>query len=389
VSATLPLTSGSRPFTYHRNISGGLFAPNEDRMTPRQRVLTALQRGQPDRVPWIEGGFDERMQVRIMDGRTDFTPGELCRALGMDGFGFSFPSGTTGTTQWQQKTPAELKESYYFPKKISFDFRPPWIAEMGVDANGRAFVKRGLLVDRDALALFDEYLPDPDHAARYEQVARWIEQYREDFAVYAGIRLGTASTIESMGLDVFALALYDDPDLVKEVHRRYAEWCVRVVENLNKLDFDYYWAADDIADTKAPWVNLEMYEEFIYPYQKMVADAMRKPWAYHSDGNLFPVLDGLLRLGMNAIHPIQPSAMDLGKMKAQYGRRVCIIGNIDLDYTLTLGPPEGVEREVKERIAAAGKGGGYIISSGNSITDYCKPGNVWAMASAVKKYGQY
>jgi uroporphyrinogen-III decarboxylase len=138
-----------------------------------------------------------------------------------------------------------------------------------------------------------------------------------------------------------------------------------------------------------PWVNMEMYEEFFKPYQKLVADAIRKPWAFHSDGNLFPILDGLVTLGMNAIHPIQPAAMDIGRMKKEYGQKVCLIGNIDLDYTLTLGPPEGVDKEVKERIEVAGKGGGYIISSANSLTDYCKTENVWAMANAVKKYGKY
>jgi uroporphyrinogen decarboxylase len=96
-----------------------------------------------------------------------------------------------------------------------------------------------------------------------------------------------------------------------------------------------------------------------------------------------------LKLGMSAIHPIQPAAMDIGKMKAQYGSRVCLIGNIDLDYTLTLGTPEEVDREVQERIAVAGKGGGYIISSANSLTDYCKTENVWAMSKALQKYGKY
>jgi len=64
-------------------------------------------------------------------------------------------------------------------------------------------------------------------------------------------------------------------------------------------------------------------------------------------------------------------------------------GNIDLDYTLTLGAPEEVDREVKERIATVGAGGGYIITSANSLTDYCKTENVWAMANAIKKYGKY
>ncbi|MBI4969964.1 MAG: hypothetical protein HZC25_17755 [Rhodospirillales bacterium] len=358
-------------------------------MTPRERVMMALRGGQPDRVPWVEGEFEEALQVRLMGGRTDYTPGELCRALGMDGFGFHFPIGGDLAIKPPPDRTRSTHDDYYFPQAITFDFTPPWIAEMGRDSEGRAFVHKGLLVDRDSLALFDSYLPDPDHPARYETAARWIERYREDYAVFARIRLGTASLIESMGLDVFAYALYDDPDLVKEIHRRFSDWSLRVLEHLNRLDFDFFWVADDLADTKAPWVNLEMYDEFLYPYQKVVADAIRKPWVLHSDGNLFPILDGLLKLGMNAIHPIQPSAMDLGKMKDQYGSRVCLIGNIDLDYTLTRGTPAEVHAEVKERIAAAATGGGYILSSGNSLTDYCKIDNVWAMAHALKKYGPY
>ena len=359
-------------------------------MTPRERVMSALLRGQPDRVPWLEGSFDERLQTRIMGGRTDFTPGELCRALGMDGFGYRFPSDGVSLPRQALQAPRTAKEAFYFPRKISFDFGPPWIAEISVEQSGRTFIKKGLLTDRDSLKLFDEFLPDPDHPARYEQVAKWIESYREDYAVFARVRLGTANTIESMGLDVFSLMLFDDPDLVKEIHRRFSEWTVRVVENLNKLDFDFYWAFDDHADTRMPWVDMEMYAEFFHPYQKLVADAMKeKPWAFHSDGNLFPILDGLLKLGMDAIHPIQPSAMDIGRMKAQYGSRVCLIGNIDLDYTLTRGTPDEVEREVRERIEVAGAGGGYIMSSANSLTDYCKAENVRAMAKALQQFGTY
>jgi uroporphyrinogen decarboxylase len=357
-------------------------------MTPKQRVMTALHRGQPDQVPWVEAGIEEGLQIQVMGGRTDFTPGELCRTLGLDGFGYQFPSGGLAGYSQAYQTPKSAKEAFYFPNKIDFSARPPWIAEMGMEPSGRTFVKKGLLVDRDALRLFDDFLPDPDHPARYEQMAKWLEEYREDYAVFAGIRLGTATTIESMGLDVFSLMMYDDPDLVKEIHRRFSEWTVRVLKNLNELDFDFYWVADDQADTKMPWIDMAMYDEFLFPYQKMVADAIKKPWIFHSDGNIFPLLDGLLKLGMDAIHPIQPSAMDIGRMKAQYGQRVCIVGNIDLDYTLTLGPPEGVDREVKERIAVAGVGGGYILSSANSLTDYCKIDNVWAMSAALKKYGK-
>jgi uroporphyrinogen-III decarboxylase len=73
-------------------------------------------------------------------------------------------------------------------------------------------------------------------------------------------------------------------------------------------------------------------------------------------------------------------------VKREYGDRLCIVGNIDLHYTLTRGTPEEVEAEVKERIETVGRGGGYMISSANSLTSYCKVENVRAMAAAIRKY---
>lgn len=359
-------------------------------MKPRERVLAALKRGIPDRVPWLEISIDETLQIRIM-GRADFTPGELCAKLGMDGFGYRFPIGGEATAgPVMMHAGSGFKERYYYPQKVTFDFSPPFIAEMGsTPETGRAFVRRGLLTSEDSLRLFDEYLPDPDHPARYEQVAKWIARYKGDYAVFARIRLGSSSMLESIGLMEFAYKVYDQPDFVKEVHRRFSEWSARVVEHLNRMDFDFYVTGDDLADSKSPWMSPEMFQEFFLPYQRIVVRAMKKPWVHHSDGNLLVILDDLLSLGMCGIHPIQPRAMDINRVKETYGNRVCILGNIDLDYTLTLGTPEDVEEEVRERIAHVGQGGGYIITSANSLPDYCKAENILAMARAIKKYGMY
>src|ERR1017187_4973262 len=186
-------------------------------MTPKERVMTALRRGQPDQVPWVECSIDERLQIQIMGGRTDYTPGELCRTLGMDGFGHRLPVIGVGSGSQKGQSANSAKDTYYYPNKITFDFQPPWIAEMNVDPSGRSFIKKGLLTDRNSLKLFDEFLPDPDHPARYEQIAKWIEQYREDYAVFARIRLGTANTIESMAIDVFSLMLYRSEEHTSEL----------------------------------------------------------------------------------------------------------------------------------------------------------------------------
>ncbi|HEX9014850.1 MAG TPA: uroporphyrinogen decarboxylase family protein [Chloroflexota bacterium] len=365
-----------------------------DELTPRERVLAFLRHEVPDRVPWAESGIDLDLQAKIM-GTIEFEPAELCRKLGMDAFGGGFLKsvqipGNPGITDGQTTWTTEDFDSYYYPTSITFDFVPPWIAEMGIgESTGRSYVKKGLLTSRESLALFDRYLPDPDHPARYERVARWIDRYREEFAVFARLRLGSASTLESMGIDVFGYMLYDDPDLIHEVHGRFSEWSAKVVRHLNELDFDFYWVADDVAANNGPFMSPKAFREFFMPHMKSVANEIKRPWIYHSDGNLSALMPDLLTLGMNAIHPIQPSVMEIGQVKREYGDRVGLVGNIDLDYTLTRGTPEEVDAEVRERIQQAAPGGGYMISSANSLTDYCKLENVFAMAQAVQEYGRY
>lgn len=133
----------------------------------------------------------------------------------------------------------------------------------------------------------------------------------------------------------------------------------------------------------------KVFREFFLPHMKEVAKTIKKPWVFHSDGNISLILDDLMELEMDALHPIQPDVMDIGEIKKKYGDRLCIIGNIDLHYTLTRGSPEEVDSEVKERILTAGPGGGYIISSAMTLADYCKTENVYAMSKAIQDYGTY
>lgn len=75
--------------------------------------------------------------------------------------------------------------------------------------------------------------------------------------------------------------------------------------------------------------------------------------------------------------------------KEKWGDRVCLWGNIDLINTLPYGTVEEVEAEVRQRIKEAGQGRSYICATANSITDFCKIENIFAMTGAVKKYGTY
>ena len=67
--------------------------------------------------------------------------------------------------------------------------------------------------------------------------------------------------------------------------------------------------------------------------------------------------------------------------------RACVLGNIDCRNLLPYGTQEEVERAVKETIEQAAPGGGYVLSSSNSIHPGCKPENYLAMVRAAHKYG--
>ena len=192
----------------------------------------------------------------------------------------------------------------------------------------------------------------------------------------------------SMGLDGFAYALADAPGLVEEVLRRYVDWQVVVTGRLIEMGFDFLWSFDDVAYKSGPFCSPAVFREILMPAMQRSAEAITTPWIFHSDGNLNPVLDQILTLNMDGLHPIEPGPMDLAEVKRLYGDRLCIVGNVSVD-TLSAGTPEQVRTLVRGCIATAGPGGGYMISSANSIPSYARPENVQAMVDAIREYSAY
>jgi uroporphyrinogen decarboxylase len=110
----------------------------------------------------------------------------------------------------------------------------------------------------------------------------------------------------------------------------------------------------------------------------------------HSDGNIWSILDMIIEAGADAINPLEPVAgMDIAGVKKEYGARVCLVGNIDCGALLSNGTEQEVEIAVRQCIADADAGGGFMLSSSNSIHSSVKPENFVAMVRAGKKYGSY
>ena len=197
-----------------------------------------------------------------------------------------------------------------------------------------------------------------------------------------------------MGFDGFMLATVEQPDLIAAVMQHTGEVWVKTIERClqEAPRVDVVWFCDDLAYTEGYMVNPDLYRKHLFPWIEQLGALCRKqdppiPLVYHSDGRLWEVLSDLIACGVNALHPIEPKAMGIVEVKRRVQGRLCLIGNLDLGYTLTRGTPEEVEAEVRARIEALAPGGGYCVGSSNTVTEYVPVPNFRAMVEATRKYG--
>jgi uroporphyrinogen decarboxylase len=137
-----------------------------------------------------------------------------------------------------------------------------------------------------------------------------------------------------------------------------------------------------------PFFSPHVFRELVLPRYRRVREKVTLPWVIHSDGNMMPFLDDLISLGIAGLHPNEEGAMDIRAVKRDYGDRICVLGNVDLNI-LGLGTPLDVDRTVRNLIRHVGPGGGYIVTCGNSLAGYLRPENALALGPAVEKYGRY
>jgi uroporphyrinogen decarboxylase len=94
--------------------------------------------------------------------------------------------------------------------------------------------------------------------------------------------------------------------------------------------------------------------------------------------------------GIDCLDPIDPVAgMDLGEVKAKYGQRIALKGNVDCASLMTFGTPEETAEATKEALRKGMPGGGFILSSSNSIHSGVKPENYLAMLRTLHEFGSY
>lgn len=339
------------------------------------RILDTFRFREPDRVPAMELLIDLPIQEQIL--------GRPIRRL-------------------EDEIEFYCKAGYdYFYQKASYEFPkiPPVLAfgtnirrEAQEDGSDVSFDPHGECPLKDRPGFAQYRWPDPDKID-YSNLDRAAELIPQGMGIVAGVGGIFARAWILMGFDTFCLQLSDDPDYVAEVFEAIGSIQVEVARRLVRQPKVFaLWYSDDFAYVTGPMVPPAALRRLLFPHMRKMIEITHDaglPFIYHGCGNLLPVLDDLVEMGIDALHPIEPKAMNIYEIKPRLYGRVAIIGNVDVGEVLTRGTPGMIEADVQEHIRLLAPGGGYVISSSNSISYYVPADNYRAFLNAIRKHGQY
>ena len=360
-------------------------------MNSRERILTALRCEQPDRVPIFELYINEPSIVKLakllvpeavkVEAAKDRFGEErlevldlyclLVDKLGLDATSTNFSIGT---------------------ERISEDIgRDKYGTVYYLSEHGEPFPVEGPIKEPSDIKGFD--MASKLRIEDFARVQYVIEKVGEEKAHFVSITDPfKVSWRRRGGMQNLLLDYVLNPQLVHDLARIATDFDMAAIDMAIQVGADVIVMPGDLAGEYTTIMSPQHYREYIKPYHKELVDHAHRRGVKivkHSDGNIWPILDDLVEVGFDGIHPIQPQCMDIAEVKEHLDGRACILGNIDCRYLLPFGTEEEVERCVKETIEKAAPGGGYIISSSNSIHPGCKPENYIAMVRAAHKYGAY
>lgn len=354
-------------------------------MTGRERFMTALGRGEPDRVPIWELIVNEpTLSAWGATSLEDFVEKEDIDAI-------------TIFEDMRLRSRQESEEEFYWrgrtldarEQKVVVD---EWGIVWGMAKFGIPYPKLGPIRSGENLIRYQS--PDPDDDHRLQSLRAAVQRFKGRKAiVFLTHDAFEFSHYLRGGMEHLLVDYIEDPRLAHSLAEMVTDYKIRLMRRAIQMGADAIVSGDDYASRTGPVMSPKHFREFVLPYLKRsldVAHELGVPYIKHTDGNIWPILEIMVDAGIDAIDPLEPIAgMDIGEAKQRFGNRIALIGNIDCTELLPRRSKDAVVEAVKETIAKASPGGGHILASSNSIHPAVKPENYKAMVEACRQHGQY
>jgi len=354
-------------------------------MKHRERVLAALNNETPDRCP---------MQV-------SFTP-EFAQRLRQDinlaSDKLHNPHGGGNTYELERALGEDLlltsvgwANSYY---QDAVDYLDEWgIGWHSVEYTTPYGVGRYTefshhpLAEDDAINTYQP--PDPNRPELYQE-AEWVLRTFKDEYWIVGV------TVTTMFECAWALRGYErmltdlalKPELAEQLLDIPYQYHLTAAKKLTQMGVDMIWIGDDVGAQNTMLISPKMWRKFLKPRMANFIAELKSinpqlKVAYHSDGNIYPIIPDLIEIGLDVLNPIQPASMDPAQLKRDFGDHLCFWGSIDEQHTLPFGTPADVKAEVLTRLETLGKNGGLILGPTHHVQLDTPIQNFWAMINTI------
>ena len=338
-------------------------------MTGYERFIKALKKEEPDRVPIWESTIDKPVMEKLFGNISKL---DFYEKMDLDGI--------------------MIKEDFYRKKIAKNTYIDDWGAIWKLSSDEIFYPFNGPIKSFKDLKNFN--VPDPDDPKKYAGLEEAVKRFKNQKAiVFCAHENFELSHILSGGIDKLLINYILEPKFVEELSEVVWDYKKKTIKNALSIGADVIFTGDDYANQMGPMMSPEHFKKFILPYLKMAVELVHKSGAFfikHTDGNLWRILDDIIDSGIDGLHPLEIVAdMDIKRLKEEHGREICLIGNIDCARLLPHGTRKEVKEAVLETIAKAAPGGGYIISSSNTIHPGVDAENYKTMIETARKYGGY
>lgn len=244
------------------------------------------------------------------------------------------------------------------------------------------------LADDDALHTYTP--PDPCRPELYDDAARTLRDFQDEYWI-VGVTVTTIfeTAWALRGLQQLLIDLVSNPDLADAILEIPYRYHLTAARKLVEMGVDMVWTGDDIGTQTGMLISPRMWRRFLKPRMANFIAELRAinpavKVAYHSDGDITPVIPDLIEIGVDVLNPIQPACMDPDDLERRFGDKLCFWGSIDEQYTLPMGTPDYVRAEVITRLRTLGRRGGLILGPTHHVQLDTPLENFWAMVDTIR-----
>jgi uroporphyrinogen decarboxylase len=364
-------------------------------MNSKERILTVLNGGIPDRIPkceisfwpetvtrWHKEGLPETITVESGSSLFSF---EMADYFGLDKItGFSFDSTLRLEKRVINETADYIIETDVFGatvKTMKNSYTPPVHIDYSIKTMDD-WLKNKNRLSTNKTRIDDNYLRQYYKTCRDNNAFMTLNPFEPTWFIYS-----------VLGFEKMLTAMVEQPDMIIDMLDTYTDFIISMSQLT--LDqgyvFDAVWFFSDLCYKNGMLFSPKIYNELVMPYHKKISEFCKSnklKLMMHCDGDVREFIPLLIKSGFDCIEPLEARCgNDVHELKKLFGTNITFFGNISADVMSTT--KHDIEQEIKTKIPVAKQGGGYIYHSDHSIPPSISFENYKYAIEAVNRYGTY